>query len=214
MKTDLIEAEKYQLRGSDGKLAATFSVQPDGQVTMSFLDQSGNIRLAVGLDEKRAPHISFFGPERVRRMRLTLDQNNGAPSVLLFDDGGKPGISLDIDPSFGPRLTIGKTDQGRIEAGVFVDGSPRIQLWDQKNRSRMSLNLLNDVPMITLTDDKRMIRSSWMLSRDGSPSFSLYDEKQRPRLVVMTDKDGKPLIRFVNPDGQAIRELRADVELK
>jgi hypothetical protein len=42
---------------------------------------------------------------------------------------------------------------------------------------------------------------------DGVVSFSLRDTQGRDRLLIMTDKDGKPSIRFFDADRNVVKEL-------
>ena len=47
---------------------------------------------------------------------------------------------------------------------------------------------------------------------DGAASFSLWDLDRRERLVVQTDKDGKPAIRFIDPANQTVKEIKTNVQ--
>ena len=56
LKTDLIEAEKYQLRGSDGKLAATFlQCNPTGRLPCRFSTKAATFGYSPWVSTRNVP---------------------------------------------------------------------------------------------------------------------------------------------------------------
>ena len=162
----------------------------------------------MGVGPKGTPAISFFDDKHALKMSLSLDANDGTPQIVLYDGLTEPAMHLGISKGFGPDISIGRPGQGRISISARDGGSPAIQILDPKNSPRISLDLSDDGnPAISLLGENRVIRASWRLHSDGSVIFSLSDPKARQRLVVMTDKDGKPSIRFVDPDKNEARGL-------
>jgi hypothetical protein len=203
-----ISAEKFEVRGPDDKLKASLFQGPRGEVYLAFFDQNGGARLSVGVGPRGTPIISFFDDKLSLRMSLSLDTNDGTPQVVLFDGHVEPALHLGITKKLGPDLSVGRFGQGRISISARDGGSPAIQVLDEKNNPRISLDLSdNNTPTISLLGENRVVRGSWRLHTDGSVIFSMSDPKSRQRLVVMTDKDGKPSIRFIDPDKNEARGL-------
>ncbi len=204
-----IVAEKYELRGADGKLAATLFQGPDGAVMLTFIDQKGGSPLMIGLDAKGSPSILFFDERRKNRMALALD--GGTPHVNLFDDRGDVALAFGMVKGIGPRLDVGKIGSNRISIGISRGGEPSIELMGQGNTPRISMTILDNSPFIALSDGGHGVRSTWRVMPDGAASFSLWDLERRERLVVQTDKDGKPAIRFIDPANQTVKEIKTNV---
>jgi hypothetical protein len=203
-----ITAEKYEVRSPDDKLKASLYQGPAGEVYLTFFDRNGGSRLTMGVGPKGAPAISFFDDKLAPRMILSLDADDSTPQIILFDGQNGPALHLGVTKGFGPDISIGKPGQGRISISAREGGSPAIQIFDPKNNPRISLDLSdNDKPAISILGDDRVIRASWRLHTDGAVIFSLLDAKARQRLVVMTDKDGKPSIRFIDPDKNEAKAL-------
>jgi hypothetical protein len=141
-------------------------------------------------------------------MGLSLDTNDSTPQIVLFDGRDEPALHLGITKGLGPDISIGHVGRSRLSISARDGGSPAIQILDPKNNPRISFDLSDeDKPAISLLGENRVVRASWRIHTDGSVIFSLSDPKSRQRLVVMTDKDGKPSIRFVDPDKNEARAL-------
>lgn len=210
LKTRMISAEKFEVRGPDGKLRASLAQGKNEGAILSFYDESGRSRLIIGTDAKGTPSISFLNDKDkgAPKMLLSVDPNDGTPQIILFDDHGAPTVHLGLVKGFGPDLSLGKVGQGRISLYVTEKGDAAIQLLDPKNHPRLSLSVADAGPSISLLDDNQAVRATWRVLPDGTPDFSLSDRHSRERLVVTTDKDGRPSIRFVDPDTKTFRELR------
>jgi len=203
-----ISADKFEIRDPDEKLKASLSQGPAGETYLSFFDQKGGPRLSMGIGPKGTPVISFFDDKSALRMGLSLDANDSTPQIVLFDGHDEPALHLGITKGFGPSISVGKPGQGRVSISASDGGSPAIQILDPKNNPRISLDLAdNDKPVISMLGDNRVVRASWRIHTDGSVIFSMSDPKARQRLVMMTDKDGKPSIRFIDPDKNEARGL-------
>ena len=207
LRAKAISAEKFEIRGADKKLRASLLKGPDGAALLSFFDEGGNPRLIMGLDAKGAPIVSFFGDKQAPSISIGFDSENGEPGIHLFDGQQEPALSLGITKGIGPDMTIGRKGQGQILMSAAGGFSSAIQISDSKNNPRLLLNVSDAEPAILLLGDNRAIRASWQVHADGSVSFSLRDTQSRQRLVIMTDKDGKPSIRFLDPDRKEAKAL-------
>jgi hypothetical protein len=208
LRTKAISAETFEVRSPDDKLKASLHQGAGGETYLSFFDQKGGARLTMGLGPKGTPAISFFDDKLALRMGLSLDVNDNTPQIVLFDDHVQPVLHLGITKGLGPEISVGGTLKARVSIAAREGGSPSIQVIDGKNSPRISLDLSDqDKPAISILGDDRVVRASWRIHSDDSVIFSMSDPKARQRLVIMTDKDGKPSIRFIDPDKNEARGL-------
>jgi hypothetical protein len=203
-------AEKFELRGPDGTLAASLSVSRVGQARLVFFDKNRNRRIGIGFDPLGSPGISLHDANGEVRVHLKVDGQTGEPRLNFTDDQLNPSIVITINKGLGPSIVVGSARQSRIRIGVSDEGSPSIQLWDG-NSPRISMSVPDGQPIIQLLEANFAVRSTWRVLADGSVSFSLLDRNKQERLVVLTDKDGKPAIRFLDPGGVAVKELKPDL---
>ncbi len=208
LKFKTISAETFEVRGPDNKLRASLFRGPRGEALLSFFDQDGRSRLSLGINSKGTPIISLLDDKQAQKMSLSLDSEDGTPQIILFDGDNEAALHLGITKGFGPDISVGKQGQGRVSIFVTKEGSPAVQLVDPKGDPRISAGVFDDGPSISLLGDDRVVQAIWRVLPDGSASFSLSDRQARQRLVVMTDKQGKPSIRFIDPDRNQSREIR------
>lgn len=203
-----VATERFELRGADGKTAAVFEGGDKGGTTLTFFDKDHHPRLTIGLDAKGAPSIFFLGEDHKPRLTIATDAEGNEPAIHLCDDQGAPAISLSLVKGFGPGLSIGKVGGARASIGIGPNGSASIQLWDKRNRGRVTLSVVNEGPMLLFNDEQGGIRGAWRLLADGTPILSIHDSDAKPRLVVRTDPQGKPLIQFIDADNKVTREIK------
>jgi hypothetical protein len=207
LRAKAIVAEKFEIRGEDKTLRAALVKGPDGGGFLVFFDSAGNARLSLGMDAKSNSIISFFGADKSRKMSLGLIDGDGAPSIQLFDAQGESTLSVGLVKGFGPSVTIGKKGKGQISMSVVDRLSSSILISDSKAHPRIALSASDTGPSILLLGDIDAVRASWRVLPDGVVSFSLRDGQSRERLIMMTDKDGKPSIKFLSPDGKVSKAL-------
>jgi len=89
------------------------------------------------------------------RQRGTFSANWNSVSLILGDESGMPRAALAVD-STGPALWLwdenGANRRPRIGLAVVRQG-PTVILRDAEDRVRASLDVLNDRPTLSLTDD-------------------------------------------------------------
>jgi len=93
-----VEAERFVLRGSDGKVRGEFSSDVDGTARLEMRDGDRGIRALL----KVAP--------------------DGAPRFTLYREGGNPVIQLVADPNGFSHVEV--KNVGSAKVGVGADGSP------------------------------------------------------------------------------------------
>ena len=70
LKAGVVSAERYELRGADGRLGAVLAVEPSGEVNLRFTNKKGTSSLIAGLDANGSPEISFLEDKNGLRMKL------------------------------------------------------------------------------------------------------------------------------------------------
>jgi hypothetical protein len=202
-----IVADRYEVRGINGKQAALFYLNPDGKPTLALFDENEKVRLDLRLARSGSPGITLFGDDVRSRIAIRLSDLDGAPSLSLFDASGNEAVNLGILKDFGPQINVGTPGKGRISIGLSRTGEPRVELWSTVSEPRIVLNVVNDRPVISLLEKDHVARTIWKLLPDGSPAFFLLDGLSRERAIIATDKDGKPSIKFIGPDKKESRTI-------
>jgi hypothetical protein len=199
LRARTVVAEKYELRGRNGKPSAMLYQNAPGQARLVFLDDAGGLRLSVGMDPGGEPGITLFNQQNKPQLSMSIDSKKKSPQLHLFDDRGNSTISIGVDQETGAAIWIGKAERGRISMGVNLHGEPSVLLWGKDNTPRLSLAVIDDCPVITLLDDTKVVRTRWKVLRNGTPMFSLLDERGRDRLVMGVDTEDRPFIRVTDP---------------
>ena len=212
LKTKAVVAERYELRRPDGTLAASLAAGEGKKVSLSFVDQKGNVRLNVGLVDNGSPGITLMGANGLPKLALGVDPTLDNPAIVLWDDDGEAAITLGIVKGHGPTLAIGSRGRSSVSAGVSTQGAASVKLLDGSGMPRVALTNLDDGPEIVFTDANDHVRARLKVNPDGSPKFALYDRNNKERLIAQTDKEGRPSIRFVDPANNTLKELTADLE--
>ncbi len=208
LKAQEIQAERFELRGPDNVLRASLFKGPKGGGYLSFFGKDGKPGLSLGLNGDGMPVISLYDRQSRMKLGLSVDPEGGNPQLVLFDDNGEPAVHLGVPRGFGPDITVGRKDKGRVSIFLTKDGDPSIQVLDQRGDPRLALGLSGEEPSISLFGPKNVLRSSWRVLADGSAAFSMYDGKVQRRLVIEVDHNGKPSIRFLDPAARTVREVK------
>jgi len=144
----VVEAERFVLRDTNGKLRATLVVAADGTSGLSFFDQNGKGRLRL--------YVATSGPS------LALaDQNEKLRATLAIDADGTPGLAL-FDQNEGIRAVL----------ALLSDGAPTLALADQNGKSRVGLGVSTSGPSLALLDENR---KRALLGVLGPTALELFD---------------------------------------
>jgi hypothetical protein len=211
LKTKVVIAERYELRTPDGKLAASLGTGAQKQTLLSFFDQQGTARLALGITKDGKPGVFLTGANGLPRLSLVAGPGRDDPAIALCDDQGTPAVTLSLVKGVGPTLTIGRTGRKSIALNVSKEGSSSIAFYDDAGKSRILLANPDEGPQVTFFDNDTRMRASLKLDADGSPKLILYDGNGKERLVAQTDKQGRPSIRFIDPANDMVKELASDL---
>jgi len=122
-----MEAERFVLRDTGGRVRAALGMEADGSVGLWLLDSAGKTRAGVGVSRE------------------------GSPVMALADQTGKSRLSLTLTD--GPGLSLRDQDRTRISLSVLAEGSG-IYVWDQAGRERVVLIVAADGSQVLGFRDK------------------------------------------------------------
>ena len=69
-------------------------------------------------------------------------------------------------------------------------------------------SVTNNEPTIALMGDNGSPRALWRVLADGSASLAFSGSQGQQRLVIATDKEGRPSIRFIDANNKVVKELK------
>jgi hypothetical protein len=135
-----IEAERFLVRGKDGKSQLALFINEFGTPYMNFTGADGKERLGFGLDQEGRPVLKFKDKGEQTRLGLAVDQD-GTPMQLFVGKDGKPALAIGLR---GARPGLVYTDQlGRRRLGLYLveDGSPHLVFKDEAEADRLWMSL-------------------------------------------------------------------------
>ena len=166
-------------------------------------DATGKMRAALGISEG-APHLSLLDEEGTARIFLTLAANK--PSVWLFDAKANLRVSLATDAGGDGILSLldGMRKQ-RAVLGLFPDGSPKLELTAEGERSAVTLaamsSSMGSSSGLVLLDASRKPRGALLLDyKQDVPTISLYDNNGHARAKMNLTREG-PTLGFIDANG-------------
>ncbi|MEK7270534.1 MAG: hypothetical protein AAB215_06265 [Planctomycetota bacterium] len=130
-----VEAERFVLRGADGKERGSLSIMPDGTAGLALSDGQGRPRLLVGVLPDGSPALTFLGAEKDARVGLGVDAA-GHASLNFADRKGQVCIVLGASAAGEPSLVLADSKERR-RAALYLreDGSPRLALSDPDGKA-------------------------------------------------------------------------------
>jgi ribosomal protein S18 acetylase RimI-like enzyme len=163
-----------------GRLAAP-PARETGEVLRAqhfqLVDQAGQSRGRLGVDEHGAARLTLFGPDGpLPRVSLAAHPQRGA-ELELGDDRRQSAVVLKADQD---ARTIALYQEGKLRLGLAVqkNGEAAVNLYDKDNR------------LITLG-----------LTNQGDPHLTFYGEGQRAALEVVSKKNGDRSLNLVGKNG-------------
>jgi hypothetical protein len=155
----VVEAERFVLKDTSGRLRASIAVQANGATVLGITDQKGLPRLLVEVLADGTPGVDMYdqnGKSRVvigvqedgRPLLVFYDQNgksrvdsearaDGSPVLALGDQHGRPRAGLEVGPDGRARMALFGPAAGlstRAAIGVEADGTPAIVLLDRTGK--------------------------------------------------------------------------------
>ena len=111
------------------------------------------------------------------KTRAILGQRKGTTFLGLFDQDGKPGLSMSVrqaDPSIA--LFDGKGHR-RGSLSLDSDGSPSYTLTGNDQKSTITLDISSG-PSLRFSDSSGHSRVDLSLEEDGAPALTFYDQME------------------------------------
>ncbi|QEH32941.1 hypothetical protein OJF2_14310 [Aquisphaera giovannonii] len=121
------------------------------------------------------------------RMRAALAiRPDGSPGLGLFDEKGRPRISMDVNPTGVAGVCL-LDASGHPQAALAIrpDGTPGLGLFDPDGTPRLSLDIdAVGRPAAHLHGDDGRLRAALAIRPDGTPGLGLFDEQGNPSAAL------------------------------
>jgi catechol 2,3-dioxygenase-like lactoylglutathione lyase family enzyme len=102
--TEVIEAKRFVLCDSDGKIRAELGTDAGGFATLQLHDGEGKARAVVGVGRDGQAGLQFLDADGAPRVLLALDPDDpyiASPTFNLNAKDGKGGITIWVNPTTG-----------------------------------------------------------------------------------------------------------------
>jgi len=190
----VVEAERFVLRDTKGKILAALGTRSSGTVLFLY-DQNGKARAGLSLLADGSPGLVLADQNGKERATLIV-LADGSPSLSLADQNGKTraGLSLLADGLPLPSLVLAdQNEKSRAVLTVGADGSPHLGLFDQNEKPRADLSVGTSGPSLVLLDENRNRAVLGHTALEGKATGTV---EQRPASsLVLFDRDGKVIWR-------------------
>lgn len=169
-----LEAEKFVLKGPDGKTQAVLMSGPDGPGFILFTpgepptpaigmtsnkegvpqltvhDKKGRRRILLTVEKDDAPVMAVFDETKKERVRLTVEGNQGG---LGFYDASHKGVTTIGMTSSGPSIALISGDKRAISLDVTPDFQV-LRFLNAAGKPRAGISVTKEESGIDLFDDQ------------------------------------------------------------
>ena len=105
----ILDAQQFVLRDSDGKVRGAMGVMPDGAVGFNLADVKGQTRMTMDLAADGSPGLDLYDAQGKLRATVALGPT-GTPGLGLYDVSGKLRTSLDVPAANTPGVAFYRED--------------------------------------------------------------------------------------------------------
>lgn len=126
-----VEAERFVVKDSRGRVRASLSMQPDGEPGLTILDDRGREQIALRATSDRTSTLEF--KDRGRPRLAMSASSSGATNLNLFDRRSGIGAGLYVWPDDEAGLAMNRGLNSFV-LGVTPDGTPRATVSDEEGR--------------------------------------------------------------------------------
>ncbi len=151
-------------------------------------------RLTV-LDEIRTRKLVVLDEAGAERAALGMDKDG--PKLAMVDAAGKKGVVLGTRKNGAGGLVLFDA-RGNSRAALAAEG-PGLVLYDEAEKTRVSLVASADGPTLALFDKAGVLRTALGMDKDF-PTLILLDEAQKVRVTLATRTNG-PELRLADARG-------------
>src|SRR5262245_20633466 len=220
-RTTVIEAEKFVLRDSQGKIRAELALAPDESPTLSLYDKKSQRRMQLAVKADDSPAIMLNGRDgtvlatlevssldiaRLRlgdeegKARVDLQTSNYASDLSFYGSDGLARFMVTTKPRefdrqrYDTTLTLfGEDESRRVELWGAEDGGSYIRFYSREGELCLDLNL----------DDGPTDEEPW-------PSLKLMNKDGNWRVMLIVAHDGLPHLAFYDSKGKPRMHLCID----
>ena len=165
---------------------------------------------------------------------MTADGDRVPERLVIRDKEGRVRIDMGTWKDGSPRLLFaGASGTPRLEIRVGAGDVPSIEMLDEDRKVRLSMDVGETGPTLSLRDKDEKPRAMLMLGNDGSPGLSLHDvtgglrlmaglegngtskitfsdSNEKVRMVVGINKDGLPALGLTDATGAVRFQIQLD----
>lgn len=197
-----------KLQDEHGKVRAMIFEALEGS-SITLKDANGNPRAELLLDEKEGPCIDIADEKGNMAAKLVM-QEYGAVLHILDADGKAKALFGKSKSGTVLSLSADHNQNGLI-ATTGNDGAS-VNLYDSKERSRVELSVLGNVPMLRLRPENGKPGAVVGVSETEGPMFGLFDPAGEVRGVFGTGKNGEPRLYMYDAQGKTVWQARQDMK--
>jgi hypothetical protein len=166
-----------------------------------LMDQAGQVRGRLGVDEHGAARLTLFGPDGARpRVSLAAHPQGGA-ELELGDDQRQSAVVLKADQD---ARTIALYQEGKLRLGLEVqkNGEAAVNLYEKGNRL-IALGLTNQGdPHLTFYGEGQKAALEMISKKNGDRSLNLVGKNGTPRVVLGLKNDNKAALGLFDRQGK------------
>lgn len=181
---DLVQARRLEIVGADGKSRIRIFVDDQGEAAFVMTDPKGAARLVTSAEPDGRPLTTFRDGKGEVRMIQILTADNTA-ELAMIDVNGKARVAMGLEPDGTSKLIFQDgSDQAKLRGGLLADrhGTTALVLLDEEGTERLQAKM----------------------TPEGEPAFVQRQRGGTPSMVILTDKDGNPLLEMLDTDGKKL----------
>jgi hypothetical protein len=197
----VLEANEFVLKDDTGTVRARLSMEATNRPTLSFYGQKNHIPVSLAggdepflvLSRARTNELVQLGANRSfyglglyeKEIRAGLSVQNGNPGIELYDEAGKPQVSIEADKNNREFITLGGT-AGKESAMLWNAG---VSIFGKAGTFRVELG--EEGPRLDLKDNEGY---STTLGRTDLVALASGRKERTPAAsLVLFGKDQKVL---------------------
>ena len=107
----VVEAERFVLRDTDGRIRAELGAGEAGSIGLKLYDRQSRCRIELFVAKDGVPGMQLWDENEMPRVILALDRDEpyiAAPSLSLTAKGGSAGVLLSVAPDGSPSIDFMK----------------------------------------------------------------------------------------------------------
>jgi hypothetical protein len=199
---EVVEAERFVLRGPDGEEACVLGLDGKGFPHLVMRKDKSH-----GIMTLNGPAILLRGADGKRSAFMGID-THGSTRLELTSERIVDGIRLAVKPDGAAGLyLLDQTGRSRLGLEASLEAGSLVVLRNAKGEIRSSFGLdPKEIPALLFFDEVGRRRAGWLVDETGVPLLAIEDERGRPRIEITSRFDGSPLLRLSREDGGVIFE--------